>query len=105
MVQKALASILFLCSVQIVFSLSRERYRALPGYQFEFDNIVTIVRSNRIQCVRACKESNLCDVINVRIYGDLLECDLQAKTPNKTSYVTKPGNDEHLMICKFHYFT
>ena len=86
--------------VILVHSFQIDKYVEFPGYRLDFQSLTRYSVKNRIKCVRACNENDLCKSVNIKTNGDEVECDLQARPNNREAYM---GIDaESSILCKFH---
>ena len=76
-----------------------ERYNVLHGLRHDYRHIETLILSNEIQCVRACKKHPLCGTANIKHVGDEVECELQEITTDRLDYMSDQNDTS--VICKY----
>ena len=69
-----------------------------PGYRMTSAVLNTLIVSNKIQCVRACKSSPMCTSVNFLVFGNTNECELNVESNSSIENVIEDDGSE--LLCK-----
>ena len=90
---------IFIISISdLAYGFDKVSFVELSGKRLSSNIIETLIVTNKIRCVRACKTNSRCKFVNFKAAGNGIECELNSESTNRTVELVE--DDRSTFVCK-----